>query len=221
MKFRGIKDWWKSLWLDTSRPTPAGGSAGGIDFNSLPWLEPDQNPFGLRVLDCRSVAASLTSASQDADSIAFFGSAESRSGLYLWGLHPEDALQLSCDLRYERITELANGPLFLASEMEEKWNIYHFDGALYFARSWTGRLDYLAHTQLDAGLHVEAVEARPGNVLGPNEMAIKAVDYLIRSHILNERAPHPAPPLTDKKSLAMWSFSQYGRRGLFAYLFGP
>ena len=37
-----------------------------------------------------------------------------------------------------------DGPLFVARQMEDKWDIYLYDGHLYFARSWTGELVFRA-----------------------------------------------------------------------------
>ena len=33
---------------------------------------------------------------------------------------------------------------------------------------------------------------------------------------MGEVTPHLVPPFSDKKEIAMWSFGQFGRRGLFA-----
>jgi hypothetical protein len=186
-------------------------------FEQLPWLEPHENPFGVRLLDCRPVAESFLSLTQDPRSISFFGSPESRSGEQFRGEHPLDAMRVACDLAYPLTEALPEGPVFLAAAMEDKWNIYHFTEALYFARSWTGQLQYVARlTEAASQLRVIEVEAFRGNVLGVDQLAVRQVDYLIKSHVFGQLVPHPVPPLASKKGLAVWSFSQCGRRGLFA-----
>ena len=39
-----------------------------------------------------------------------------------------------------------DGPLFKATVMEDKWDIYFHEGYLLFARSWTGSLIYKCTT---------------------------------------------------------------------------
>jgi hypothetical protein len=183
----------------------------------LAWLESHENPFGVRVLDCRPVAETFLSATEDPALVRFFGSPESRSGEQFRGQHPPEAIRVPCSLAYPLAQALPEGPLFLAGVMEEKWNIYCFGGALYFVRSWTGQLLYVAQlAEVPGELHVVEVEAWPGNVVGSEQMAVHQVDYLIKSHLFNQVAPHPVPPLPSAKDMAIWSFSQYGRRGLFA-----
>jgi hypothetical protein len=190
-------------------------------FERLVWLEPHENQFGVRVLDCRPITERFLSTSQDADSIRFFGSPEARTGEQFRGQHPEAAVRVACELAYPLASPLAVGPVFLAGAMEEKWNIYHFDGVLYFARSWTGHLQYTAALAPSSSeLRVVEVEAWPGNLPGDGSMAIRQVDFLIRSHMLGQVVPHPVPPLPSKKGIALWSFSQYGNRGLYAAVDG-
>lgn len=203
------------------RGKPAPHPNEDASFESLVWLEPSENPFGVRVLDCRPIAESFMSGSKDEASVRFFGSAEARSGEQFQGQHPQDTLRASCELVYPLATPLPEGPVFLAGAMEEKWNIYHFADVLYFVRSWTGQLQYAARlAQSPSELRVVEVEAWRGNVLGVDTLAIRQVDFLLRSHLFGEVFPHPTPALPTKKGIALWSFSQYGRRGLYAAVEG-
>jgi hypothetical protein len=43
-------------------------------------------------------------------------------------------------LSYPFNGESKDGPLFVAQQMEDKWDIYLYESNLYFARSWTGDL---------------------------------------------------------------------------------
>ena len=47
---------------------------------------------------------------------------------------------------------------------------------------------------------------------------IRVVDFLIKSHLYGAVVPHPIPAdmPNDVEKLAMYSFAQYGRRGLYA-----
>src|SRR5438552_4054759 len=92
-------------------------------FNKLVWLEPEETGFKVRVLDCRPVAQSFMSASENSQSARFFGSNVARVGAQFRGQHPEDFIRVSCDVAYPLTESLPDGPVFLASVMEEKWNI--------------------------------------------------------------------------------------------------
>jgi hypothetical protein len=103
-------------------------------FSQLNWLEPDQNPFGLRVLDCRPFSTSMISTTKDAAIAAKFTYLRTTTGEEHKGKSPDDALTVRCDLRYPLSSEPKDGPLFLAEQMEDKWDIYLHDGHLFFAR---------------------------------------------------------------------------------------
>ena len=208
---------WLANLLGKLRGTPPPLPQSDVTFERLDWLDLHENRFGVRVLDCRPIAETFLSATQDEACIRFFGSPEAQFGGQFRGQHPEAAVRVACQLVYPLAAPLPEGPVFLAGAMEEKWNVYHFAGVLFFARSWTGHLQYAARLAPSASeLRVVEVEAWPGNLLGDASMAVRQVDFLIRSHLLGQAAPHPVPPLLTKKGIALWSFSQYGRRGLYA-----
>src|ERR1700682_3897273 len=104
-------------------------------FTTLTWLGPDENPFHLRVLDCRPFSTTMISATKDAAIAARFSQLRSASGEEHRGRHPEDAVVARCELSYPCNGESRDGPLFVAQQMEDKWDIYLYDGHLYFARS--------------------------------------------------------------------------------------
>src|SRR5262245_33137257 len=105
-------------------PRATGSSNSDASFENLVWLEPHANQFGVKVLDCRPIAQTFLSATENPGAISFFGSVESRSGAQFRGQHPDEAFVVACDLVYPLAEALREGPLFLASVMEEKWNIY-------------------------------------------------------------------------------------------------
>ena len=100
--------------------------------------------------------------------------------------------------------------------MEEKWDIYLFNGDLYFARSWGGDLVYKASVKFEQSRIVvtKILAQREG---GTSENSVAVVDFLIKSHVYGVVAPHPLPdtPGMPPSQLAAWSFARYGRRGLF------
>jgi hypothetical protein len=117
---------------------------------------------------------------------------------------------------------LKDGPQFVARQMEEKWNIYLFDGILYFVRSWTGLLIHAAQCVVtDEALKVTSIATSKESIDERDRtFAIREIFFLIVSHVLGCVYPHPVPAFieADEEQIAVFSFSQYGRMGLFAAL---
>jgi hypothetical protein len=184
---------------------------------ALTWLEPQENPFGIRVLDCRPMAEHWISTTKDPEAIRFLFSTESLSGTQFCGQRPENSSQFECELVYPLSTTLPDGAVFLAGEMEDKWNVYHFAGVVYFVRSWNGKLRYTATlARSKSELRVVELAACVDDPFCNESITVSAVDFLIRSHVLRQVAPHPVPPLPTTEQIAIWSFAEYGRRGLYA-----
>jgi hypothetical protein len=183
-------------------------------FSQLVWLEPDQNPFGLRVLDCHPFSTSMISTTKDPAIAARFSQLRTATGEVHRGRSPDDAIVIPCDLRYPFSDEPHDGPLFAAQQMEDKWDIYLHDGHLYFARSWTGDLVFRAAIAFKEGKAiVSRVEANQAKVMDDAALAVRSVDFLVKTHLFRIEAPHPFRPdlPDDKRSLALYSFSEYGR----------
>jgi hypothetical protein len=202
-------DWLSRLFRRTERPV-----AQDDTFSKLAWLEPDQNPFGLRVLDCRPFSTTMISVTKDPSIAARFGQLRSASGEEHRGRHPEDAVVARCDLNYPFNGESRDGPLFVAQQMEDKWDIYLYEGHLYFARSWTGELVFRVAVEFrEQQAVVTAVEASRAKAMDDAGLAVRIVDFLLKTHLYRKEAPHPFPQgfPEDKKTLALYSFSEYGR----------
>jgi hypothetical protein len=183
-------------------------------FSQLSWLGPDQNPFGLRVLDCRPFSTTMISVTKDPNIAARFSQLRKASGEEHRGQHPEDAVAARCDLVYPFNGESRDGPLFVAQQMEDKWDIYLYDGHLYFTRSWTGEFVFRATIEFkEKEAVITQVEASRPKVMDDPIFSVRIVDFLMKTHLFRKEAPHPFPQglPEDKKALALYSFSEYGR----------
>lgn len=208
----------------SSNPSPKPPSsedppASDDPFAHLSWVEPAESPFGVRVLDCRSVSRSMVATTSDRNVAMRFVELRSSYGEQHRGLAPVDALRVECDLWYPPRGEIQDGPVFLSQEMEDKWDIYLLDGHLYFARSWTGELVFRAWIELtEAEVRISTVEAKTQAVRDDATFAVRQVDYLVKSHLYDREVPHPIPAdfPDDPQQIALFSFSQNGRRAAFA-----
>ena len=188
-------------------------------FSKLTWLEPDQNPFGVRVLDCRPIATTFFSASQDPAIATRFGQMRQSTGEEHRGRQPPDPLVVPCNLSYPFNGESRDGPLFKAQQMEDKWDIYLYDGYLSFARSWTGELVFRAKTEFrEPNAVITTIEANGTRLMNDPIHAVRSVDFLVKTHLYQKEVPHPLPqgiPPTNQ-FLAVYSFNEFGRWAFYA-----
>src|SRR5438093_9740874 len=123
---------------------------------------------------------------------------------------------LECSLSYPAVQAPADGPLFKANEMEDKWDIYFFNPHLYFARSWGGQLIYRATVDFEHKTEHETMMITRIEFAADHdaEFSRRSVDYLIKSHLLGAVTPHPIPRdvSAEPARIAAFSFSTFGRR---------
>jgi hypothetical protein len=160
----------------------------------------------------------MITSTTDATVAERFVDLRSSDGSHHRGALPMNLLRIVCHLRYPD-PGLEDGPLFVAAEMEDKWDVYLYDGCLHFSRSWTGDLTLLAPAEIDSGeLIVTEVAADGEFVDGDGYLAIRMVDFLIKRLLYHLEVPHPLPRTLppDPDHILGHSFATYGRWGWFA-----
>ncbi|MBB3121423.1 hypothetical protein [Pseudoduganella violacea] len=192
--------------LSATKPQSDGSS-------SAHWLTKDdpKNPFVLEGFDCYGFVSSMISTTKDPDLARSFVALRSEDGQTLCNTLPEDSAEIPCSLAYAHAGEIRDGAIFKSSAMEEKWDIYLYDNRVYFCRSWAGTLAFVAElTPAENMFHISRVWA--SRSVEPT-LAIRQVDYLVRSHLYKRHIPHPLPAdmPRDPNVVALYSFSQYGR----------
>jgi hypothetical protein len=179
------------------------------------WLDPGENPWGLRLLDCSQNACSMMSTAADPEIARTYARLRNSTGEELRSAAFHPTLSIACNLAYDVSQRIPDGPVFKSQVMEEKWDIYIFDDYLYFCRSWGGQIFYRVALQHEPrALKVHLVEAGHKT----NEKAtLRDVDFLIKSHVLSAKALHSLPQELgrDIQKLVLFSFSAYGRMGLY------
>lgn len=192
-----------------------------LDFPQGIWLEPEQNSFGVRVLDCRAFCRLMISVSSDPEVARRFTELRHSGGTHLRGGTPANAQRVAYPLCYALSRKLAapkDGPLFHAVTMEDKWDIFLDGEWLVFARSSVGAPVYRAGVQFtESEMKVSPIEL-DGNEITDPEFAVRQVDFLIKSHLLEAEVPHPLPPgfPDDADRILIYSFKQYGRHAAYA-----
>ena len=185
----------------------------------LHWLEASQNPFGMRVLDCRPLARASRSMTSNPSSVVTFAELRTSMGLEHRGKTPPGTSRVEWHIDYPFDGGVADGPLFRAQAMEDKWDIYLYDGVLYFARSWNGSLMATAGIEFSETARLTWVAAAfRGECPDGAPFPIRIVDFLMKSHLHRRIVPHPLPMdiSNDANQIAGYSKSLFGRWALFA-----
>jgi len=196
-----------------------GESKGADNFSKVSWLEADQNPFGIRVLDCRSFSKSALCFAPDNGVAEKFLKLRDSTGEIYRNQLPKNALHIKCNLRYNFEEKIPDGPVFVAKVMQDRWDIYLYDGFLYFTNSWSGELLIRARVDFkDNEFFVPVIDIRSDLAKRDKPLAVRQADYLIKSYLCRQEVPNPLPRNfpNDPKQIALYSFSFYGRMSSYA-----
>jgi hypothetical protein len=170
------------------------------------------NPYGVDLWDCGMITQSMISTTSDPGVAAQFERLRASTGDEHRNQVPANASVTDCTLNYAIARAFSDGPLFKANEMEDKWDIYFFSPHIYFARSWGGQLIYRASVRFeDQAMVITRIESAGDH---ESDFSRRAVDYLVKSHVLGAAAPHPLPGdlPAEPMQIAVFSFSTFGRQ---------
>jgi hypothetical protein len=196
------------------------------DATDMKWIEPDDNPFKIKVFNCRNFAINRISMSGDAEIVKSFALLRQSNGKENIGKSPNNGLKVDVNLNFNTKSVpnfengIPDGVLFKAKIMEEKWDIYKYSNLIYFIRSWTGELVYVSnYIETETGFRVDSIILDNKKFEDINlNFECRVVEFLIKNHILNLTVPHPIPKTVenDPLKIAAYSFSVFGNRGFYA-----
>jgi hypothetical protein len=178
----------------------------------LPWINPTDNPWGLKLLDLSSLTQTMLSSSADPRMAENAISYSGENGTTFFGQKPKNNKTITTNISLPIDKVLAAGVLFTPNTMEHKWAIY-FDGEyIIVVRSWLREVFVIAKTsQKDNVLFIE-------NIIGEftqNEspaFTTAVLVFLLISHSIGEIVPAPLPKEfeNDLNAAGLWAFSTYG-----------
>jgi hypothetical protein len=191
----------------------------------LKWIEANENPFQIRVLDCREYAINRISTTQNEEVAKTFLATRKSNGTEYIGKFPNNGAKAEVDLTFhckhqpEFKNGVPDGVLFKAQTMEQKWDIYKYVNFMFFVRSWTGELVYLTnYIPTEDGFKVDLIVLDDSKIDEADPFhEFKVVEFLIHSHVLNLQVPHPLPKKLEDipEKIAAYSFSMFGNRGYY------
>lgn len=197
------------MQLHAATPTPSAAAP----IPEVRWLGKDdpKNPFTVDGYDCR-IVRDMQSITTDKDVAATFIALRRSVGQNHSGQLPASATAIEHRLVYP-CGGIADGVVFKSKQMEQKWDIYLYGDRLYFCRSWTDALVFVATFSTTAdSLAIETIWAAAEAMEGGREHVVRQVDYLIKSHLFRRVVPHPLPDMLQKdpSSIGLYSFNQFG-----------
>ncbi len=201
------------------RSGPRKDAARSAEPPAVRWLGPDENPWRVPVLDVRPVTLGMLSTSEHQQCAVNAMSFAQDDGTGFIGAEPPVARQSAVELKFRIDRTLADGALFVPTEMEHKWALYFHGGKIICIRSWTRQVVAVADTRITANL-LEITAIRGALVAddGEPQFAARVLDFLIQSHALDVLYPAPLPAgiESDPSLAAFWCMSCFGNRAHFA-----
>ena len=200
------------------------GTNGPSDHQRSPelpefrWLNPDENPWGVRVLDVRPATLQLLSTSSDPQCAANAVSFGAEDGARFVGADLPVDRSAPVGLRYRIDQAIGDGVLFTPRVMEHKWALFYRQQQIFCVRSWTR----LVHAVADVDVHEDFIWIYRirGTLVGEDDpsFSMRTLDFLLRSHPLDMNWPAALPPdvASDPHTAALWCFHWFGNRVQFA-----
>jgi hypothetical protein len=196
---------------DQSKPKTDEGN--GYNFR---WYNPGpENPFGVRVLDCRPLTWHVVATTKDRTIAERYNLLRSNDGKDLIGAVIKDSMRFPVSLKFPHNGQKLEGIVYKADSMDVKWDIYIYDSTFLFARSWTGELCYRAVASVgQTEINITEIECSRSDA----EIAASHVYFLVGSHAMRRVLPHQLPKDTpeDPMKMATLSFSLFGKFGCYA-----
>lgn len=187
------------------------------EIKELPWIAPENTPWGIEVLDLRPISQAMLSTSKDprmAENAVSYGK---ENGESFWGQTPESARKIEANLVLPLEAKLYPGVLFSPSQMEHKWAIY-FDGKLiYFIRSWHREVYAIAETKQENNkLIITSIQGYFVSEEEEPDFTEAIAYYLLMSHALNQLVPAPLPIELKENTYGagLWAFTSFGNMGI-------
>ena len=194
-------------------------SENHTDFPKVKWINPEDNPWRIPLLDLRPFTLNMLSTSLDPQYATNAISFLNEDGTSFIGQKPRNSRKIKAKLRYKFDRYLADGVLFVPKQMEEKWALFYHKGTIICVRSWTRQVQVVASIELyKDSLEIIEITGMFGPENEPSELTIRLCDYLLRSHALQMDYPVPLPTniQNDPDTSTMWCFSMFGNKALFA-----
>ncbi len=177
------------------------------------------NPYNKRILDIRNLTQTMLSFTSDKEVAVLFNKQRHSIGEELINVKLEGSKTIPTNLEYPHNGSKMEGAGYKAKCMEDKWDIYFWNGIMYLTRSWTGEVIYKAHTTVSStNFTITKIEYTENEYTQADpSLVIDNVHFIVQSHAFGRPYPHRVPKtLIEEKEIALYSFNQFGHNCWYA-----
>jgi hypothetical protein len=215
---------WFKRWFGREGGEERGGRPTA-KLPDIPWVDAEATPWGVAVLDVRPVTHTMLSASKSPVMAKHAASFANEDGTAFIGIEPAIRRSVPATLIYSFDRYLAEGVLFLPTQMEQKWAIFYHGRKIIFVRSW--RREVLATADVEVSGGTARITRIDGAFVFEDEeepaFTLRVADFLFRTHALKSKFPAPLPAGMEAAppAAAMWCMSAFGSEAAYATAAAP
>lgn len=209
----------------TESDSPSGENADVADAGTakpaVAWINAEDNPWRVSVLDVRPLTYAMVSTSADPQCATNAISYGEDDGTVFIGDAPKVVRIVPSSLTFPVDQILVDGVLFVPRQMEHKWAIFYHQEKIICVRSWQRQVAVIAHVKSSMGsIRITEIQGVFCAADEDPDFTERTLDYLLRSHVLGLPYPAPLPPgmgaALNCDDVALWCFSLYGNLVAFA-----
>ena len=183
------------------------------------------NPINAETLDIRDATLNMIAGTDDRSNIESFIETRSSKGNRYRSITLINPQIYKISLSYPHNGNEISGVLYKSQTMESMWDIYAYDGWLFFVKSWNSSLIYKVHFTIkpDALIldkiiakNIEGIESTPDE----NEsLIVQNIHSMIQTHVMGKVWPYKIPEALrgfPDEYIAKYLFTQFGNKATIA-----
>jgi hypothetical protein len=200
--------------------SPKHSQSQGISDYNLQWVEIEDSPWNIKVLDLRPVSQGLTSFSynnQGADNSLSYNLEDGRSFM---NLPPVTNKFIDVDCSVPIKQPLEEGVLFRPYVMEHKWAIFYRENKIIVVRGWQREVFVVADThQEENKLVITKIHGKFVFDEEPEAFTKTTLLFLLHGYCIGDIVPVPIPEdlLGDTNEAAIWVFKKFGNLAHYGF----
>lgn len=192
-----------------------------LDDYNLQWIEAEDNPWNIRVLDLRPLSQTLISTSENLQGANNALSYNLEDGSYFKNKKPliNKSIEVQCSIPTNG--KLEEGTLFRPFVMEHKWAIFYRDHKIIVVRGWQRNVFVVADTHQDKNnLIITKIHGKFIFEEEPEEYTRTTLLFLLHSYCIGDIVPVPIPEdlIEDTNSAAIWVFQNFGNLADYGFV---
>lgn len=190
------------------------------DYN-LQWVEVEDSPWNIKVLDLRPVSQGLTSFSYNSQGAHNALSYNLENGSSFMNLPPVTNKSIDVDCAVPINQALEEGVLFRPDVMEHKWAIFYRENKIIIVRGWQREVFVVADThQEENKLVITKIHGKFIFDEEPEAFTKTTLLFLLHGYCIGDIVPISIPEdlIGDTNEAAIWVFNNFGNLAHYGFV---